>query len=100
MQRLSTRQGQRQVPNLNLATPFLIVGQVQVRLGLRYYFSCLRLGEVQVYALNLLKKPGGPGFQVHETWIILRISEAKSYFCSYVAIKNISVCVMYQHKRV
>ena len=37
-------QGQRQVPNLNLATPFLIVGQVQVRLGLRYYFSCLRLG--------------------------------------------------------
>ena len=38
------RQGQRQVPNLNLAAPFLIVGQVQVRLGLRHYFSCPRLG--------------------------------------------------------
>jgi len=37
-------QGQRQVPNLNLAIPFLIVGQVQVRLGLRHYLSCPRLG--------------------------------------------------------
>ena len=56
-------QGQRQVPNLNLAIPFLIVGQVQVRLGLRHYLSCPRLGQVQVYAFFCLKKPGGPGFR-------------------------------------